>query len=365
MRPYNCEIFDRNFNLVQHYNVADISYSFDYLSTVENSVVVTYDENVATGQYVHITNNEDGDYFGRITGVSVDDVANGLSEIRYKPFISLFDAPVMFDTDWQPGAGAGSTKSLEQTIADIISAYWINNTDAVQNVPGLSVVVASETPDWGFHITSDVEGLHSAIINFETAIIRRALTKYRVSVEAAVDLNEKSIVVTVGSQAVADFVIEVDLPSVIKKRVLINETSVDTNKLYLYDNNDLSTNVVYYKHADGTISTTDNDRIVPVIFEMQSVTYNPEEETFLDVAAKTADKFFDVDSYNNLIEATIMRGNDVVRPADLKIGQQVTVVANGYSYQSIYTGYEVKNTVKLIFGTIRIELTKRLGRLTA
>ena len=235
----------------------------------------------------------------------------------------------------------------------------------MQNVPGLSVVVASETLDWGFHITSDVEGLHSAIVNFETAIIRRALTKYRVSVEAAVDLNEKSIVVTVGSQAVADFVVEVDLPSVIKKRVLINETSVDTNKLYLYDNNDLSTNVVYYKHTDGTISTTDNDRIVPVIFEMQSVTYNPEEETFLDAAAKTADKFFDVDSYNNLIEATIMRGNDVVRPADLKIGQQVTVVANGYSYQSIYTGYEVKNTVKLIFGTIRIELTKRLGRLTA
>lgn len=363
MRPFNCEIFDRNFNLVQHYNVADISYSFDYLSTVENSVVVAYDENVDPGQYVHITNNEDGDYFGRITGVSVDNVANGLSEIRYKPFISLFDAPIMFDTDLQ--TAAGGTGSLEQAIADIITAYWIENTDDVQNVPGLSVLVTSETFDWGFHITSDVEGLHQAIVNFETAIIRRALTKYRISLKTEINLNDKTIVVTVGSQAVADFVIEVDLPSVIKKRVLINETNVDTNKLYLYDNSDLTTNVVYYKHTDGTISTTDNDRIVPVIFEMKSVTYNQEETTFAAAAKQAADKFFDVDSYNNLIEITVMRGNDVVRPAALQIGQQVTVIANGYSYQSIYTGYEIKDTVKLIFGTIRIELTKRLGRLTA
>lgn len=34
MQPFNIEIFDTSFNLVQHYNSGVIEYDFDYLSTV-------------------------------------------------------------------------------------------------------------------------------------------------------------------------------------------------------------------------------------------------------------------------------------------------------------------------------------------
>ena len=63
MQPYNIEIFDTSFNLIQHYNSGVIDYKFDYLSTVENSVLVAFKDNVKKGDYIRLVNDID-DYFG-------------------------------------------------------------------------------------------------------------------------------------------------------------------------------------------------------------------------------------------------------------------------------------------------------------
>lgn len=351
MQPFNVEIFDREFNLIQHYNVGAIDYNYDYLSTVENSVMIAFNENVQKGDYIRIVNNTDS-YFGFISSIAVNEAIQGFSEIRFKPFIALFDAPILFDTTLQ-----GSGTSLEQAIADIITDYWISNADADENIYGLEVQTISTTSGWGFHITSDQKGLNKAIINFMTSIVRRSLTKYQVGLYAEPDFINKKIVVSIGVKAVSTFYIEADLPNVIEKSIIVNETTEDMNKLVIYDQADLTTNVIYYKHPDGSYDTTDDDRITPVIYGITSVSV-AEGDTFADVAEDAADKQFDVDTYSNLIEITVQNEDEIVMPQTLTIGQTVNVISNGTSYSSILTGVERSNKTKLIFGTIRLDLTK-------
>lgn len=351
MQPFNVEIFDREFNLIQHYNVGAIDYNYDYLSTVENSVIIEFNENVEKGDYIRIVNNTDS-YFGFISSIAVNETIQGFSEIRFKPFIALFDAPILFDTTLQ-----GSGTSLEQAIADIITDYWISNADTDENIYGLEVQTISTTSGWGFHITSDQKGLNKAIINFMTSIVRRSLTKYQVGLYAEPDFVNKKIVVSIGVKAVSTFYIEADLPNVIEKSIIVNETTEDMNKLVIYDQADLTTNVIYYKHPDGSYDTTDDDRITPVIYGITSVSV-AQGDTFADVAQDAADKQFDTDTYSNLIEITVQNEDEIVMPQTLTIGQIVNVISNGTSYSSILTGVERSNKTKLIFGTIRLDLTK-------
>lgn len=353
MQPFNVEIFDRQFNLVQHYNVGAIDYKYDYLSTMENSVMIAFNENVQNGDYIRIKNNTDS-YFGYISAIAVNEAQQGFSEIKFKPFISLFDSSIMFDTTLQ-----GSATTLEQMIADYITAYWINNADSEQNIYGLEVQTISSTSGWGFHITSDQKGLNKAVINFMTSIIRRSLTKYQVGLYAVPDFSNKKIVIQIGVKAPGTFFIEADLPNVIEKSIIVNESSQDMNKLIIYDQADLVTNVIYYKHPDGSYDTTDDDRITPVIYAITSVAVS-EGDTFADAAQDAADKQFDVDSYSNLIELTVQNEDALVMPDTLTIGQLVNVASNGTSYASILTGVERSDVTKLTFGTVRLDLTKIL-----
>lgn len=353
MQPYNVEIFDPNFNLVQHYNSGSIDYQFDYLSPVENSVLIAFDENVEKGDYIRIFNDAD-DFFGYISAIQINETVQGFSEIKFKPFFTLFDAPILFDTTLQ-----GSATSLEQAIADYITAYWISNSDTAENIYGLEVETISTTNNWGFHITSNQQGLNKAIINFMSSIIKRALTKYQVGLYVHPDFQAKKITVQIGVIDYSTFYIEADLPNIIEKSVILNETSEDINKLVVYDNEDLSTNIIYYKHPDGSYDTNNTNRIVPVIYSMTSVSA-VEGQSFADAAQNAADKQFDIDSYNNLIELTVQNDDQLIFAQGLEIGQMVNVITNNTSYGSILTGIERSEKTKLIFGTIRLDLTKLL-----
>ena len=353
MQPYNVEIFDRSFALVQHYNIGSIDYSYDYMNAVENTILIAFNANVQKGDYIHIKNIEN-EYFGYITGIAVNEEVQGFSEIKFKPFITIFDANILFDTSLQ-----NSAVTLEDAIASYITQYWINNPDSEQNVEGLEVHTISSTSGWGFHITSDQRDLSKAIINFMESIIKRSLTKYQVGLYVTPDFSAKKITINIGVKTLDSFTIEADLPNVIEKSIIVNEDTADINKLIIYDQADLSTNVIYYKHPDGTYDTTDDDRISPVIYGMTSVA-GSEDNPFADAAQDAADKQFDRDSYNNLIELTVQNDDALVMPEALTIGQIVNVVSNGTSYGSIFTGVERSATTKLIFGTIRMDLTKIL-----
>jgi hypothetical protein len=67
-------------------------------------------------------------------------------------------------------------------------------------------------------------------------------------------------------------------------------------------------------------------------------------------------------AYSNLIEITVMKGDALIHPEEMQFGQVVKIISGGVEYSSILTGREIGQNIKLIFGTVRLDLTKILRR---
>ena len=73
-------------------------------------------------------------------------------------------------------------------------------------------------------------------------------------------------------------------------------------------------------------------------------------------------KTFVAAKYANNIELSFKVDDSMVNPLSMPIGQEVNIICDGVSYNSLLTGYEIKDKViKLVFGTVRLDLTKQLN----
>ena len=386
MKPYNVEIFNREFELLAHTNVDDIKIDYDYLKPNDSELVIrltgfydtfaaqaVIDENsggllkamsipeleglmdaVGVGAYIRLQ-RDDTDIFGVITSVTTAD-DQLLTKLGIQPFpAAIFSTEILFDTNQQ------GTVALETVIANQITASFINSSDTIQNIPGLSVTTTSSTTSWGMNLKSDTEGMHHCVIDFYDVLIRRALEEYGIAIHTSVDFQNDTIDLTIG-KVVGTQTIEADLPNVFEKTFLINESSKNTNKLDVYDTANYTTVRTYYKHTDGTYDTTNNNRLYPVVREIGTATAD-EDNTFVVNADAVAASVFGEVTYNNLIEIKCLYDDALIRPMDLDIGSVVTVIHESKAYTSIMTGYELEdNVINLIFGSIRADLTKLIRR---
>ena len=386
MKPYNVEIFNREFELLAHTNVDDIKIDYDYLKPNDSELEIrltgfydtfaaqaVIDENsggllramsipeleglmdaVGVGAYIRLQ-RDDTDIFGVITSVTTAD-DQLLTKLGIQPFpAAIFSTEILFDTNQQ------GTVALETVIANQITASFINSSDTIQNIPGLSVTTTSSTTTWGMNLKSDTEGMHHCVIDFYDVLIRRALEEYGIAIHTSVDFQNDTIDLTIGKVAGTQ-TIEADLPNVFAKTFLINESSKNTNKLDVYDTADYTTVRTYYKHTDGTYDTTNNNRLYPVVREIGTATADEDNTFVVNVDSVAASVFGEV-TYNNLIEIKCLCDDALIRPMDLDIGSVVTVIHEGNAYTSIMTGYELEdNVINLIFGSIRADLTKLLRR---
>lgn len=386
MKPYNVEIFNREFELLAHTNVDDIKIDYDYLKPNDSELEIrltgfydtfaaqaVIDENsggllkaisipeleglmdaVGVGAYIRLQ-RDDTDIFGVITSVTTAD-DQLLTKLGIQPFpAAIFSTEILFDTNQQ------GTVALETVIANQITASFINSSDTIQNIPGLSVTTTSSTTTWGMNLKSDTEGMHHCVIDFYDVLIRRALEEYGIAIHTSVDFQNDTIDLTIG-KVVGTQTIEADLPNVFEKTFLINESSKNTNKLDVYDTANYTTVRTYYKHTDGTYDTTNNNRLYPVVREIGTATAD-EDNTFSVNADAVAASVFGEVTYNNLIEIKCLYDDALIRPMELDIGSVVTVIHEGKAYTSIMTGYELEdNVINLIFGSIRADLTKLIRR---
>lgn len=384
MKPYNVEIFNRQFELLAHTNIDDIEIDYDYLSPNESETSLRlsgfYDtfaaravipeggmlralnipaleglmDEVGVGAYIRFQ-RDDTDIFGVITSVTSSD-DKLLTNIGFQSFpAAIFTTEILFDTN-QQGAVA-----LETVLANLISASWINNSDTLQNVPGLVVTTTSSTVSWGMNLKSDTEGMHHCVIDFYDVLIRRALEEYGIAIHADANFQDGVINLTIG-KVPGTQTIEADLPNVFESSFLINESSKNTNKLDVYNTANYTTVITYYKHTDGSYDTTNNDRLYPVVREISTAEAD-EEITFPQAAASEAASVFGEVTYNNLIEITCLYNDELIQPNGLKIGSVVSVIHEERAYTSIMTGYNLgDNVITLIFGSIRADLTKLIRR---
>lgn len=383
MKPFNVEIFNRNFELLGHTNIDDVNIDYDYLKPNESEVPIRlsgfYDaftsqelideeqmyaksyvpeleglmDQVGVGAYIRLQ-RDDTDIFGVITSITnADDKL--MTQFGIQPFpAAIFSAEILLDTNVQ------GVTALETVLANIITANWISNADTLQNIPGLSVTTTTSTTNWGMNLKSDTEGKHHCIIDFYDVLIRRALAEYGIAIQTNVDVETGTISLSIG-KITGTKTIESDLPNVFERTFLVNEASKNTNKLVVYDTSNYTTTRVYYKHTDGTYDTSNTDRVYPVVFEVQGAEVQ-EGETFAQAADSAAASVFGEVSYNNLIEITCHYDDKLIDPRSLKVGSVVSVIHDGVSYGSIMTGYKLSNNIiTLVFGSIRADLTKILG----
>lgn len=85
-------------------------------------------------------------------------------------------------------------------------------------------------------------------------------------------------------------------------------------------------------------------------------------QNFAAIISGYAKKVFKASKYTNLIELTVPSNDSMIKPFEMEIGQVANIIHDNVSYNSILSGKEIKGgLVKLIFGTIRLELTKILN----
>lgn len=356
MKPYNVEIFTPDFQMAGHTNIHEISYKEDYLSSDENSITVFAMPGIEKQDFIRISRGKE-EYAGVVTEIAYGtDKSKNMQTISYKPLMELFNMDMLFDVNAQ---GQGS---MEQFIADAITALYISNEDELQNISGLSVKVLTNTENWSLHITPSEKGGHYNIVNLMDSVIVPALQKYNILLGASLDIQNKQLLVTIGRVAGNVLTIESDLPNILKKNVVIKQVSADVNKLIIYDTtDDYTTKKVYYLHTDLGYDTKDEDRILPVVCDIRAVS-SSEESGFDALAQIEASNTFSRAAFSNLIELTMLNGDELIKPDEMQFGQIVNVISDGISYQSILTGREIGKNTKLVFGMVRLELTKILRR---
>ena len=380
MNQYDVNFFDSDLTNIHHDIVAEtISIDEDYLSPAVSTIKIGLTKTVVERNFIYITGT--ATFFGVVTEVTDDGYQ---TTVKFKPFIGIFDQQVLFKTSFQNKDGmATSPISLEQVLADLITQYWISSSDSNQNITGLSVTTTSSTTTWGFDIeagftkqTTDSAGnsveedIPYAITDMYSVLIKRAMSDYGVAINATVNFNRKSIALRIGTNSTSQS-IEADSDAITISEFTISKASSLTNKLEIWNVDDFTQKVYYYLYSDHTYGTDNKDRVLPVVEEIKTAQKTDEQKdsngtvttaaiTFEEAAKTVADDTFGGTTWDNLIELEMANENTTVKPNNLQLGQTALIIHNDSVYSSILTGKKISDNITLIFGTVRVDLTKKL-----
>lgn len=363
MSQCSVDFFDTKLNFIYHDDIDTPGIDLDYLTPESSRIEVSQTNDIPVRSLVRIEGHDN------FVGV-VDDVnrGEGKTTILVKPFSMIFDQPVLFDCNWQ--YGASSPKPLEQTIADLIKTYWLNSSDSLQNMP-LDIYTTSSTTNWTFGLVGDKSdddkatsaNNHQCIVEFYDTILQNALTRYRVAIESEFDFVQMKIKVTIGVPSRTQ-IIEADMDDVEVVEFTIGKLQSDLNKLEIWNEDNYTEKKYYYLHTDGTYDTNGTiNRITPV--KANVIAVQPERDSnntitksFLTVAKEQADQTFGDIQWRNYIELNV--GNDNSFDAlNMRVGQLVQIIHLNKTYETILTGKKLGDLITLVFGTIRIDLTKK------
>lgn len=367
MRQYNVDFFTRDLEYVHNDTASITELTEDYISIQNNTIEIGLTEKVQNGNFIYMKSDLDT-FFGVVTNVKPGE---DLLTVSYKPFLCLFDEDILFDTNLQkqntvnPGGGAKiNSKSLEQTISDIIEETYVYSDDSLQN---LRIIVEAETrtPRWGFNLKSDTEGTHYCIIGLYKVLLVNALKKYGVALRAVPDFASGYIHIYIRAQSGFDILdVDGDLSNVVVKTLKVNDRPNGTNKLTVYNTDNYNQYLDFYVHPDRSWDLEDEDRITPVEREVKaampdSMTEDP-DEAFAAAAMDVAYGVLSGLAWNNLIELELAPDDELVKPEELLFGQKVRFWYKDNVYESILTGRSITDkAVTLIFGSERISFTKR------
>lgn len=347
MKAYNVEFFDEELNYVTNTCSEDINYKEDYLDPERSRITIFTDTDVKT-DYLLRVKAAGVEFIGRVSSTEQKD--DGTTDITFRSLAEMLDTDVLITT-------ADLTGNLETFIGKILTDLYVDNPDEEMNIP-LAITEKTSTSSWALDLFDTDET--SKIVNLFDDIVIPAFGAYGIILNFGLDIPNAQITLSIGKNTAITKYIEADLPNILDKSIIIQKAKKRINKVIVYNEEDYSENVTYYLHSDGTFDTTDTDRITPVVYDLLTVSTSS-SGTFTDKALAKAQKTFDKNKYDNLIELSLINDDELLSPWAVDMGQIVNVISDGVSYSSILTGREMRdNVTTLIFGTIRQELTKYL-----
>ncbi len=279
MKPYEIEIFDRQFNFIFNALIdeEDFVYNYDSLSPQKNKISISKDftpeklsneSNAPKGWFIRIF-RDDEEYQGVISGF---EAGNNQNAITYSQLISIFNTE---DTLKRSTLMVGT--SIEQNIKGEITSNFVSNQDTLQNITGLyaaNINVTTMTSGLLPYQKTDEEYI---VVNVVNDLIIPAETVYGIHTEVSIDFGTKTISVTIGKVSTTAKTIEADLSNVITKNITIKKSNEAVNRADIYDNY-LNIHYTYYLHPDGSYSTTNTNRITPV--EDEDATFSSYQEAY-------------------------------------------------------------------------------------
>ena len=251
---YNLEIFTDQFAYVA-FDFVDERQTVDLDYLAYNSYTVTTRIIEAKkGYFVRLTRDNEHVASGYIADVQPGKTTQ---DIQIKPLQTLFDAEVFYTP----------VTDCITWLATNIQAAFMNNTDTLQNRPITLTYTASGTdlPLTGFNLHKTVNIL---------SVIMSALKTYGVVCDMSLDVTAKKILVDIKQQT-ATQTIEANLENVLEKSVTLGDSYGSLNKMIIRKTDrDTGANLgesTFYLHPDGTIDTTNNNRIYPVFWDLETL----------------------------------------------------------------------------------------------
>lgn len=346
---YRIEIFDEKMDFVSACYTDDAqTIAIDYLA---------YDPFQITVQAIEAKKG----YFAHITGRSNELVADCIiadvqpdkeqQELSLRPLQALFDVGVFYSP----------VSDAITWLGNNLTDQFVTNADTLQRRPlNITATAGSRSfPLTGYNLNPTINIL---------SVITNAFATWGIVTEAFLDLSAKEIVVNIFEQ-VAEQTIECDLDNIISAEITLGDSYGSTNKLTIRKTVEEgtptgTTEITYYRHTDGSINTTDDDRIVPVFWEVATIeqTSDMTDAQWIQETFTKAKEVLSVGHYDNEVILSVWEDDKIINPRSIEIGTIVTLLLKGETYYSILTGYQVEGSIiTLTFGAVRTELTKKLS----
>ncbi len=347
MHLYNVEILTPNYEYRSSCQTMKVDFEEDYLSPSANKVELVQCE-AQKGDYIIITGKDIK--VGIVTGHSIK---KAVHEVQYKSMMTLLDFEMYMDRTTLKDI------SLEEWIATQLNNAFRDNEDSLQNIAGFSAIAEPKTYNAVLSLESNIANLYE--------VVKEALLLYQVVVKFVVNISKKEMTVTVRKAIEENPVIEADLPNILDKNFTLKQADGACNKMIVYNELNENQRENFYMLQDGSVSSDSNAemRITPVISQSVYISYEEnDEQTFSEAAYEKAFSSLVKEKDNCLIELEVMNNDTLIEPDNLEIGQRARIISEGMEYDTLLTGKSIKKTTTLIFGAVRLELTKILkGRM--
>ena len=360
MTLFRAEVFDKEFNFIGLYTIAEsgMSLIWDYIVPENSTIVIPGKTLISKRNYVRIRAEGDEIYTGIVEDYTYD---NNRTTVNLRRPISLFDLNVYMDTALIPDM------SLERWVGKYISETF-GPSDPYQEITGLSITYNSETFGEIDEDDKDLYNLHDVIVHI--------FNVYGIVMKAEIDIPNQAFSIEftkVDSESIYKF--NTQFSDVLDYEIKVTGSSKKPNKIRYLNDDDLEEELTYYWHPSEFEGSVDTDpttnRVIPVYMTTKRVAaveervdkdgnVTKEGKTFQEVAYEDALKSMYQDRWNDMISVMVI-AHSVTVPIG-EIGQLYRIYDYDFNHPTILTAIERinDNVVRLTFGTVRTRLTQLL-----